>query len=152
MRFAVSITHLNGLAMPFEEAKILLERGRILRCARQRRAAVRNISRARALFAAIGAEPFIARCDRELGAELAGVDGPGHTTPLTARQLAVATAAATGKTNREIAADLFISVKTVEFHLSQILSRLAIDSRTEIASAIGSGRAVQVLPLGRVPT
>jgi DNA-binding NarL/FixJ family response regulator len=42
---------------------------------------------------------------------------------LSARQLLVAQAAAAGKSNRRIAADLFISVRTVEFHLGQILAR-----------------------------
>jgi DNA-binding NarL/FixJ family response regulator len=56
--------------------------------------------------------------------------------PLTARQLAVARSVAAGKSNREVARDLYISVKTVEFHVSQILTRLAVDSRGEIATAL----------------
>ena len=58
--------------------------------------------------------------------------------PLSARQLLVARAAAAGKSNREIAAELYISVKTVEFHLGQILARLDLDSRTQIARALTS--------------
>jgi DNA-binding NarL/FixJ family response regulator len=50
----------------------------------------------------------------------------------------VAQAAAAGKTNRQIAAELYISVKTVEFHLAQILARLDVDSRTEIARALAA--------------
>jgi DNA-binding NarL/FixJ family response regulator len=52
-------------------------------------------------------------------------------------ELAMAQAAA-GKTNRQIAAELYISVKTVEFHLAQILARLDVDSRTEIARALAA--------------
>jgi DNA-binding NarL/FixJ family response regulator len=48
----------------------------------------------------------------------AGHDRP----PLTARQLLVARASTAGKSNRQIAAELYISVKAVEFHLSQILA------------------------------
>jgi DNA-binding NarL/FixJ family response regulator len=55
---------------------------------------------------------------------------------LTPRQLAVATAVAAGKTNRQVAQDLYISIKTVEFHISQILTRLVIDNRGEIATAL----------------
>ena len=55
---------------------------------------------------------------------------------LTPRQLAVATAVAAGKTNRQVAHDLYISIKTVEFHISQILTRLVIDNRGEIAAAL----------------
>jgi DNA-binding NarL/FixJ family response regulator len=68
---------------------------------------------------------------------LAGPDRP----PLTARQLLVARAAAAGKSNREIAAELYISVKTVEFHLGQILARLDLDSRTQIADALAAPSA-----------
>jgi DNA-binding NarL/FixJ family response regulator len=57
---------------------------------------------------------------------------------LTARQLLVAQAAAAGKSNRQIAGELYISVKTVEFHLGQILARLDIDSRTQIARALAA--------------
>jgi DNA-binding NarL/FixJ family response regulator len=118
-----------------------LERGRLLRRAGQRRAAARDIGAARVLFAGLGAEPFLARCDQELGASPAPAQshGYGHPRPpLTARQLSVAQAAAAGKTNRQIAAELYISVKTVEFHLAQILARLDVDSRTEIARALAA--------------
>jgi DNA-binding NarL/FixJ family response regulator len=139
--------------MPFEEAMTRLERGRLLRRAGQRRAAARDIGAARVLFGGLGAEPFLVRCDQELGASLApaqgaqgmrgaqGAQGEGHghqRPPLTARQLSVAQAAAAGKTNRQIAAELYISVKTVEFHLAQILARLDVDSRTEIARALAA--------------
>jgi DNA-binding NarL/FixJ family response regulator len=97
------------------------------------------------LFAGLGAEPFLARCDQELGAGPAPAPGHGQgqgqghpRPPLTARQLSVAQAAAAGKTNRQIAAELYISVKTVEFHLAQILARLDVDSRTEIARALAA--------------
>ena len=99
------------------------------------------------LFGALGAEPFLVRCDQELGASPAPAQGHGHGNgqdhghlrpPLTARQLSVAQAAAVGKTNRQIAAELYISVKTVEFHLAQILARLDVDSRTEIARALAA--------------
>jgi DNA-binding CsgD family transcriptional regulator len=145
--FDTSLAHLDGLGMPFEAAMTRLERGRLLRRAGQRRAAARDIGAARVLFAGLGAEPFLARCDQELGASLATTQaqGQGHghghgdpRPPLTARQLSVAQAAAAGKTNRQIAAELYISVKTVEFHLAQILARLDVDSRTEIARALAA--------------
>jgi len=122
-----------------------LERGRLLRRAGQRRAAARDIGAARVLFAGLGAEPFLARCDQELGASPAPAQRQGQgqshghpLPPLTARQLSVAQAAAAGKTNRQIAAELYISVKTVEFHLAQILARLDVDSRSQIARALAA--------------
>jgi DNA-binding CsgD family transcriptional regulator len=134
--FDASLAHLEGLGMPFEEAMTRLERGRLLRRAGQRRAAAGDVGAARVLFAGLGAQPFVARCDQELGAHPPA--SPGPAPPLTARQLLVAQAAAAGKTNREIAAELYISVKTVEFHLGQILARLDLDSRSEIAHALAA--------------
>jgi DNA-binding NarL/FixJ family response regulator len=117
-----------------------LERGRLLRRAGQRRAAARDIGAARLLFAGLRAQPFLARCDAELGTEPPAMPSPDRA-PLTARQLSVARAAAAGKSNRQIAAELYISVKTVEFHLGQILARLDLDSRTQIADALPTATA-----------
>jgi DNA-binding CsgD family transcriptional regulator len=138
--FDASLAHLDGLGLPLEEAMTRLERGRLLRRAGQRRAAARDIGTARALFAGLCAQPFLARCDTELGAEPPAMPGPDRP-PLTARQLSVARAAAAGRSNRQIAAELYISVKTVEFHLGQILARLGIDSRTQIAGALPTAAA-----------
>jgi DNA-binding CsgD family transcriptional regulator len=142
--FDASLTHLDSLGMPLEEAMTRLERGRLLRRIGQRRAAARDIGAARLLFVGLRAQPFLARCDAELGADPPAAPGPGTARPpLTARQLLVAQAAAAGKSNRQIAEELYISVKTVEFHLGQILGRLDLDSRAQIARALA---ARQVLP------
>ena len=134
-----SLRHLDGLGMPLEEAMTRLERGRLSRRTGQRRSATRDLGAARTLFAGLGARPFLARCDQELCAEPQAATGPA--APLTPRQLTVAHAAAAGKTNRQIAAELYISVKTVEFHLAQILARLGVDTRTQIAGALAGGTA-----------
>jgi DNA-binding CsgD family transcriptional regulator len=142
--FDASLTHLDGLGMPLEEAMTRLERGRLLRHIGQRRAAARDIGAARLLFVGLRAQPFLARCDAELGADPPAAPGPSTARPpLTARQLLVAQAAAAGKSNRQIAGELYISVKTVEFHLGQILARLDLDSRAQIARALATR---QVLP------
>jgi DNA-binding CsgD family transcriptional regulator len=142
--FDASLTQLDGLGLPLEEAMTRLERGRLLRHIGQRRAAARDIGAARLLFAGLRAQPFLARCDAELGADPLTAPGPDTgRPPLTARQLLVARAAAAGKSNRQIAGELYISVKTVEFHLGQILARLDLDSRAQIAGALA---AREVLP------
>jgi DNA-binding CsgD family transcriptional regulator len=137
--FDASLRHLDGLGMPLEEAMTRLERGRLLRRTGQRRSATRDLGTARGLFAGLAAQPFLARCDQELCAGPQAATGPA--APLTPRQLAVARAAAEGKTNRQIAAELYISVKTVEFHLAQILARLGVDARTQIAGALAAAPA-----------
>jgi DNA-binding NarL/FixJ family response regulator len=102
------------------------------------RRAARDIGAARLLFAGLHAQPFLACCDAELGTGPPSAPGPDEDRPpLTARQLLVAQAAA-GKFNREIAGELYISVKTVEFHLGQILARLDLDSRAQIARALAA--------------
>ncbi len=143
--FAASLACLHGLGMPQQEAQTRLDYGRFLRREGQRRAALRELSAARWLFAGLGARPFTERCDAELGQEPAAE--LAARLPLTARQLAVARAVGSGKSNREVARELYISVKTVEFHVSQILVRLGVDGRAEIAAALGDGPADR--PVGR---
>ena len=135
--FVGSVQNLDGLAMPFEEAQTRLEYGRFLRHSGQRRRAVCELSAARSLFAALGAEPFRDRCDRELGHDARSLPLASQP-PLTPRQLIVARAVASGKSNRDISTELYISVKTVEFHVNQILMRLGVDSRAEVATALAA--------------
>jgi DNA-binding CsgD family transcriptional regulator/tetratricopeptide (TPR) repeat protein len=134
---AASVKNLEGLAIPFEEAQTRLEYGRFLRHAGQRRSAIREIGAARSLFAGLGAQPFLDYCDTEFGHDVHAPQS-AFALPLTPRQLTVARAVASGKSNRDVATDLYISVKTVEFHVHQILTRLSIDSRAEIAAALAA--------------
>jgi DNA-binding CsgD family transcriptional regulator len=150
--YQVALASLDGLTTPHEEALVRLDYGRFLRHQSQRRAALRELYAARAAFARLGALPFLARCDAELGHEVAGVPAarahgtanaqlsvpatPPSPAPLTARQLAVAEAVADGKSNRQVARELYITVKTVEYHVSQIFAKLGIDARADIAGAL----------------
>ena len=136
--YQAAIASLDGLGTPHEEALARLDYGRFLRHIGQRRAARRELCAARASFAARGAAPFVVRCDAELGhdAPVTNFTESASVPPLTARQLAVARAVATGKTNLQVARDLYITVKTVEYHLNQIFTRLGIDARADIAEAL----------------
>ncbi len=144
--YETALACLDGLGMPHEEGLTRLEYGRFLRHLGQRRAALRELCAARAVFAALGAVPFADRCDAELGHEAPPQpDGPAPSAvpgrpaaPLTARQLAVARAVVAGKSNEQVARDLYITVKTVEYHVSQIFTRLGIDARAEIAAALAA--------------
>jgi DNA-binding CsgD family transcriptional regulator len=130
--YQAAIASLDSLGMPFEKALARLDYGRFLRHLGQRRAALRELCTARAVFAGLGAAPFVSLCDIELGHDTPVT----QVTPLTARQLAVARAIATGKTNQQVARDLYITVKTVEYHVSQIFTRLGVDARADIAGAL----------------
>jgi DNA-binding CsgD family transcriptional regulator len=160
--YQVALASLDGLCAPHEEALTRLDYGRFLRHQSQRRAALRELYAARAAFARLGAVPFLARCDAELGHEVPTVPTvpsvpaepaatsavnaqlsasavpavPTWPAPLTARQLAVARAVADGKSNRQVARDLYITVKTVEYHVSQIFAKLGIDGRADVAGAL----------------
>lgn len=135
-RYDEAAAIIAALDVPFEEATIRLEYGRLLRRSGQRRAALRELSAARTVFASLGASPFLQRCDTELGKHPQDIPAQAGL-PLTSRQLAVAQAVAEGKTNRQVADELYITTKTVEFHLSQILARLGVDSRSQIGTALG---------------
>lgn len=57
-------------------------------------------------------------------------------SPLTPQERRVAAAVVTGASNREVAAELFLSPKTIEFHLGQIYRKLGVHSRTQLAAAL----------------
>jgi DNA-binding NarL/FixJ family response regulator len=59
---------------------------------------------------------------------------------LTAQEIRVAEAVARGLTNREVAAELFLSPKTIEFHLGRVYRKLGIHSRTELATLVAEDR------------
>src|SRR5581483_959185 len=101
----------------------------------------------RAVFARLGAEPFVERC----GAEIAscGLHGsrPGSVDPseLSLAEWGVAELVAAGKSNREVAGELVISVRTVESHLRSIYAKVGVSSRTQLAVRLaGAGKQEEV--------
>ncbi len=131
--------------MPFERARTELCYGERLRRAKQRSEAREHLHRALDTFEAIGTEPWADRARNELRATGETIRrGRAATDDLTLQELQVALKVAEGKTNREAAAALFISPKTVEAHLSRIYSKLGLRSRTELAHRFASseGRAL----------
>ncbi|MER7369214.1 helix-turn-helix transcriptional regulator, partial [Nonomuraea wenchangensis] len=127
---------------PLEEARVLLDLGRLLRRTGRRRAAAVRLAAARAVFGQLGARSQAEHCLREL--EACGLET--HATArlgLTPQELSTAMLVAHGLTNRQIAAELFISVKTVEYHLGKIYTKLGIGSRVALAAKVtadGGGR------------
>ena len=82
------------------------------------------------------ARPFLERCERELIACGLAPSKRRDFDPsrLTAQELAVARLVAGGMSNRQVAAELFISIKTVQFHLTNIYAKLGVGSRMELAA------------------
>ena len=136
--FAAARQLAAGLCLPFEFALLVREDGRRLRRAGDRQGAVACLRQARGGLAALGARPYVAACERELqacGAEIQPEPGPVGWN-LTAAELAVARLVCTGRSNREVAAELFVSVKAVEFHLGHVFDKVGIRSRKSLASRL----------------
>jgi DNA-binding CsgD family transcriptional regulator len=131
---------LAEMAMPFEQAVGELAYGQFLRRLGRRRAAADALGSARSRFAALGAAPYLERCEAELAAcGLAPTRRTGADAGrLTSQELAVARLAAAGLTNREVAAELVVSVKTVEFHLRNAYQKLGLTSRRQLAAHLRS--------------
>ncbi|MFF0281492.1 AAA family ATPase [Rhodococcus aetherivorans] len=121
---------------PFDTARTALCYGERLRRAGRRRDARKHLEAAFDAFRHIGAHTWAAQAATELGAVGRPVDAPaaaaGHR--LTPQELQVARLAARGGTNREIAEQLFLSVKTIEMHLGRLYRKLGIRSRTQLAN------------------
>jgi DNA-binding CsgD family transcriptional regulator len=127
-----------AVPMPFEHALLSLDDGRRLRAAGNRPAAIAQLERAHHLFSGLGADPYVQACATELAAlQVAAATGsPAALLGLSRSELAVARLVATGLTNREVARELFVSVKTVEYHLRNSYIKLDITSRRALAALL----------------
>jgi DNA-binding CsgD family transcriptional regulator len=124
--------------MPFEHALLSLDDGRRLRAAGDRPAAVAQLERAHHVFSGLGADPYVRACATELAAlqVTAATDSPASLLGLSRAELAVARLVATGLTNREVARELYVSVKTVEYHLRNSYIKLDITSRRALTALL----------------
>jgi DNA-binding CsgD family transcriptional regulator len=118
------------LPLPFERARSLLTLGTLRRRDRQKRAAREALESSLALFGSLGAAIWAERARDEL-ARISGRRAAAEE--LTDAELRVVRLAAAGRTNREIARTLSVSVRTVEGHLSHAYAKLGLRSRTELA-------------------
>jgi DNA-binding NarL/FixJ family response regulator len=121
----------------FERAHSELAYGERLRRARRRGDARTHLRAAFAAFQQLGAEPWAERARLELAAtgETARKRDPSTLDQLTPRELQIALDLASGLTTREAAAKLYLSPKTVEYHLRSVYRKLGIASRAELAEA-----------------
>ncbi|WP_295649343.1 LuxR family transcriptional regulator [uncultured Dietzia sp.] len=131
--FRRSLEHLDGLAMPYYSARMHFGYGQTLRRAGRRREAHLALGTARDIYEQLGARAYVERCDRERRAGGVDVTRTGGNSTLTPQERAVATLVADGRTNAQAAEELFLSVKTVQYHLTRIYSKLGISGRTELA-------------------
>jgi DNA-binding CsgD family transcriptional regulator len=133
-----SVAHLSGPRVRLELARTHLLYGEWLRRERRRLDARKHLRIALEAFTSMGTDAFAGRAQRELlatgeGARKRTVDTLDQLTP---QEQQIARLAAKGTTNREIAAQLFITQSTVEYHLRKAFRKLDVKSRTQLAHRI----------------
>jgi DNA-binding CsgD family transcriptional regulator len=119
---------------PFDAARTDLLRGEFLRRRRSRAQARTHLRAACEAFEGLGATPWAERARVELQAsgETARKRDPSTLTQLTPQELQIARLVGAGKTNREIAAELFLSPRTIDYHLHKVFTKLGMSSRAEL--------------------
>jgi DNA-binding CsgD family transcriptional regulator len=125
--------------LPFEEARTHLALGERRRRSGRRSDAREPLRRAIATFDRLGARPWAERARSELRAsgEVLRRTAPNDAA-LTPQELQVALVVARGASNRKAAAELFLSPKTIDFHLSRVYRKLGIHSRSQLASMLAA--------------
>jgi DNA-binding CsgD family transcriptional regulator len=121
------------LPQPFELGRTLLARGTIERRAKHRGEARAALARALEVFDQLGAPLWAEKAAGEL-ARIPGRAPAAHELSETERR--IAELVASGLANKEVAAKLFVTVRTVEGNLTRIYSKLGVRSRTELASRL----------------
>jgi DNA-binding CsgD family transcriptional regulator len=127
------------LDAPFEEARTLLASGERRIAAGDRRGGATDVARARTIFDRLGARAWSERASRlrgEANRRWASLDAR-----LTPAELRVAMVVGHGASNRDAAQELFISVKTVDYHLQAIYRKLGLRSRAQLVAIVAGEQA-----------
>jgi DNA-binding CsgD family transcriptional regulator len=133
--FAQALGTEPGQGRPFERARTHLAYGEFLRRSRRRVDAREQLRTALQTFQDLGADPWVQRAELELRAsgETARKRNASTSVTLTAQEKQIAASVAQGLSNREVAAELFLSPRTIDFHLRNVFAKTGITSRTELA-------------------
>jgi ATP/maltotriose-dependent transcriptional regulator MalT len=126
------------LPLPFERARTLIVLGSVQRRVKKKAAARESLEDALQLLDAIGERLWPPRAH----AELARISGRAPSGGLTATEERVADLVAGGRSNKEVAAELFVSVRTVEHHVSRIFDKLGVRRRV---AAVAAARDLGIL-------
>jgi DNA-binding CsgD family transcriptional regulator len=137
---------LASLGLPLDYARAQLTAGDAYRRLGERRRAATAIEGAATVFGELGAPLWLDRAERELRRASPTSRKDRDRDELTPAEKRVAALVAAGRANKEVAAELFTTVATVEAHLTRIYRKLGIRSRSELARQVGDGS----LPLGDV--
>jgi DNA-binding NarL/FixJ family response regulator len=126
----------------FETARTQLLYGEVLRRARRKTEARGHLREALATFEGLGARMWAERALAELRATGATARKRDESTrgELTAQELQIVRLVALGQTNPDVAAQLFVSPKTVQYHLRKVFAKLGIASRIELTGLVVRGQ------------
>ena len=132
--FAQAI-ELAEVLSPFDRARTELSYGEWLRRQHRRVDARRHLRTALELFDQLAVAPWEARARSELRAsgETARKRDPSTRDQLTPQELQISRLVASGRTNPEVAAELFLSPRTIDYHLRKVFAKLEIASRADLA-------------------
>jgi DNA-binding CsgD family transcriptional regulator len=122
----------EALPYPLERGRALLSLGTVRRQARQKRLACEALEQALATFEELGARLW----GEKTRSELRRISGRRRSGQLTETEERIARLAADGRSNKEIAAALFVSVHTVEAHLTRVYRKLGIRSRSQLSGRL----------------
>jgi DNA-binding NarL/FixJ family response regulator len=133
--FAEALALYTGGSRPFDKARTELLLGEHLRRERRRVDAREHLRAALVAFESLGAAPWADRARSELRAsgETARRHDPSTVDELTPQELQISRLVAEGHTNKEIAAQLFLSPRTIDAHLRNVFAKLGVTSRTQLA-------------------
>jgi len=133
--FEEALRHHAGSGRIFDRARTRLAYGEHLRRSRRRVDAREHLRVALATFEDLEAAPWAERAAQELRAsgETARKRDESTATKLTPQELQVATLVSQGLSNREVAAQLFLSPRTIDFHLRNLFAKTGVTSRLELA-------------------
>ncbi|WP_030166107.1 MULTISPECIES: LuxR family transcriptional regulator [Actinomycetes] len=131
--FERALALLDGLPLRYDLARVNFAYGQTLRRAGKRREADPVLTTARDIYSSLGADTYVRRCDRELRAGGVHAKLPRGELGLTPQEEAVTRLVSQGLSNREVAAELYVSPKTVQYHLTRIYGKLGVRSRVDLA-------------------
>jgi DNA-binding CsgD family transcriptional regulator len=134
--FQSAVDHPGIAGFPFEHARIALAQGMWLRRKLRHTAARAPLGLAAEIFDRLGARPWADRARAELRATGAPITRTGEPAKLSNQERRVAELAATGRTTKEIAAQLNLSPRTVDNHLHRAFRRLGVTNRAGLGDAL----------------
>jgi DNA-binding CsgD family transcriptional regulator len=143
--YRTAIGHLEGTRLRVDLARAHLLYGEWLRRERRQSDSREQLKMALSMFTHFGMSGFAERAERELraaGGTTRNRAAPAAHTQLTAQEIQIARMAADGLSNPEIATRLYISARTVQYHLGKVFTKLGITSRRQLDGALADAEEI----------